>query len=79
MKRARKLPKLDDISTKQVEQIHASGLDNERQWYLYEEIRDFCYSEIAKDIACPKPLVPKEEKVFKFVDDLEQPIGLDEH
>ena len=30
------------------------GLSIERQWYLYDKIRDFCSDE-AKDIVCPKP------------------------
>ena len=32
-----------------------------RQWYLYDQIRQFCYNENAKDETCPKPLVPKTE------------------
>lgn len=37
------------------------GLDPARQWYLYEQIRQYCYSDTAKSITCPKPLVPKKE------------------
>ena len=37
------------------------GLDPSRQWYLYEQIREHCYSDVAKEITCPKPTVPKKE------------------
>ena len=37
------------------------GIDHARQWYLYEQIRQYCYSDSAKSITCPKPLVPKKE------------------
>lgn len=36
------------------EKIVPPGLPLERQWYLYEKIREFC-SEEAKNIVCPKP------------------------
>ena len=32
----------------------------ERQWYLYEKIRQFC-SDICKDLVCLKPLAPQVE------------------
>ena len=34
------------------------GLDAQRQWYLYEKIREFC-SEATKNTTCPLPTVPK--------------------
>ena len=37
--------------------IHPPGLPLERQWYLYNKIRDFCPDE-AKDLACPLPTQP---------------------
>ena len=40
-------------------EIHAKGLDLERQWYLYEKIRPFCSCTLAGDITCPKPSEPK--------------------
>lgn len=39
--------------------IEPQGLDAARQWYLYEHIRKFCGSNLAKDTTCPKPLIPK--------------------
>jgi len=34
---------------------------------LYEHIRQFCKSESAKNITCPKFVVPKREKdVFQY-------------
>ena len=35
--------------------------DPERQWYLYDHIRQRCYSEEAKELTFPKPTVPKKE------------------
>ncbi|XP_062606259.1 uncharacterized protein LOC134268076 isoform X1 [Saccostrea cucullata] len=37
------------------------GLEPARQWYLYDHIREHCYSETAKECICPKPTVPKKE------------------
>ena len=34
--------------------IIPNGLSLERQWYLFEKIREFCADE-AKDLVCPKP------------------------
>ena len=41
------------------QQIFPKGLDIERQWYLYEKIRQFCSCNLAADITCPKPTAPK--------------------
>ena len=35
------------------------GLSRDRQWYLYEHIREFCTTEEAADSTCPKPSLPK--------------------
>lgn len=35
------------------------GLDLRRQWYLYEQIRSHCKSNLAADLTCPKPREPK--------------------
>lgn len=40
------------------EKLVPCGLSAERQWYLYEKIREFC-PEDAQDIVCPKPSMPK--------------------
>lgn len=39
--------------------IKPCGLDAARQWYLYEHVRQFCQTNLAKDLTCPKPLVLK--------------------
>ena len=39
--------------------VKPKGLDAQRQWYLYEQVRPFCHSNLAKDLTCPKPTVPK--------------------
>lgn len=38
--------------------IPPKGLDLQRQWYLYDQIRDFCKEEW-KDEVCPLPALPK--------------------
>ena len=38
---------------------HIHGLDPQRQWYLYEQSRPHCKSNLAADLTCPKPSVPK--------------------
>lgn len=40
-------------------EIKPTGLDAARQWYLYEQIRAFVQSNLAKDFTCPKPLISK--------------------
>ena len=44
--------------------IPPKGLTAERQWYLFDNIREFCVSA-AKDITCPKPTVPRPKKTGK--------------
>ena len=39
--------------------IQPKGLDAKRQWYLYEQIRIFCPTNLQADMTCPKPLVPR--------------------
>ena len=41
------------------EVIAPKDLDAKRQWYLYEQIRPFCPSNLQADFTCPKPEVPK--------------------
>lgn len=38
--------------------IQPKGLQSQRQWYLYDSIREFCPEE-DQDITCPLPSVPK--------------------
>ena len=40
------------------DRVFPRGLSAERQWYLYEKIRQYCPEE-DKDITCPKPTVPR--------------------
>lgn len=41
------------------------GLDANRQWYLFEEIRPLCFGIDSKDVVCPKPSIPKPVIVMK--------------
>lgn len=41
--------------------LSQQGLDAAWQWYLFEQIREFVYSDVAKDTVCPKPIIPKKE------------------
>ena len=36
--------------------VHPAGLSLERQWYLHNQIRQYCPEE-ARDVVCPKPAV----------------------
>ncbi|KAF6040946.1 hypothetical protein EB796_000787 [Bugula neritina] len=38
--------------------IPSKGLDLQRQWYLYEQIREFCKPD-TQDLVCPRPSFPK--------------------
>jgi hypothetical protein len=41
------------------DEIPPLGLQPQRQWYLYDNIQQFCSSNLAADITCPKPNVPR--------------------
>jgi len=41
--------------------ITPPGMSSERQLYLYEKIREFCSSDEAADLTCPKPASVVEE------------------
>ena len=41
--------------------IHPPGLSNARQWYLYNQIREFC-STGTQDLVCPRPSGSPEEE-----------------
>ena len=49
----------DDLLSVMPQQTSIRGLDLQRQWYLYENIRQHCHSNLAADITCPKPTLPK--------------------
>ncbi|XP_056002296.1 uncharacterized protein LOC130049113 [Ostrea edulis] len=53
------LPSIDDPLS---QEILAPGLEPRRRWSLFEEIREHCRSPTAKDISCPKPVVPKRRR-----------------
>ena len=36
------------------------GLSAERQWYLFDSIRQFCVEE-DRDVTCPEPSIPRPE------------------
>ena len=38
--------------------ISPKGLSVDRQWYLYDSIREFCPAE-DRDLTCPEPAVPR--------------------
>ncbi|KAK3735244.1 hypothetical protein RRG08_052526 [Elysia crispata] len=52
-------PLMDDFPTI----ILPKGLDAKRQWYLYDEIRQFA-GESKQDLVTPLPLVPKPGRVI---------------
>jgi len=48
----------------------AKELSAERQWYLYEQIREHVPNPIKKDKYCPKPLIPKPSKGKSKIDSI---------
>ena len=46
----------------QPSEVHPPGIDAARHWYLFEQMRPFCRSNLAADMTCPKPTVPKPVK-----------------
>lgn len=48
------------------QEVHAPGLDADRQWYLYDNIRQYFRSDTATDKACPLPKIPKSSSVKKL-------------
>ena len=50
---------LNIIASTMPQHIVSKGLDSARQWYLFEQVRQFCNSNLAKDLTCPKLTVPK--------------------
>lgn len=58
--------------------ILPSGLSSTRQWYLYNQIREFC-REGTQDLVCPEPLVPLEQEEIQerqnvtYEEDIEAP------
>ena len=57
--------------------ILPTGLDAKRQWYLYNEVREYC-TDNTKDLVCPLPSVPlrshdeQEEEEEEVEDEEEQ-------
>ena len=49
----------DDLLSVMPQQTSICGLDLQCQWYLYENIRQHCHSNLEADITCPKPTLPK--------------------
>ena len=52
--------------------LQPAGMDETRQWYLYEQFREFCDDEY-KDITCPKPHVPKRKQQNQDVEETAAP------
>ena len=51
--------------------IPPSGLSNERQWYLYEKIREYCSDE-CKDLTCPLPTCPRPAASTRNTPDIDE-------
>ena len=39
------------------------GLDLKQQWYLFEQIRPHCKTNLPKDLTCPRPSAPKNSVI----------------
>jgi UDP-glucose 6-dehydrogenase len=58
----------DEEDTKKLPiQLFPEGLSVERQWYLYDHIREHIPSEIDKNSTCPKPVHPKPKNEQKKI------------
>ena len=42
--------------------IEPEGLTSKKSWYLYEEIRNYCFNEANKYLVAPKPSIAKPNK-----------------
>ena len=51
----KRIPESNDFP----KEVPLQGLSVARQWYLYEQIREFCTTEEAANSTCPKPSLPK--------------------
>ena len=49
----------DHLLSVMPQQTAICGLDLQHQWYLYENICQHCHSNLAADITCSKPTLPK--------------------
>lgn len=47
-------------------EVHSPGLDADRQWYLYDNIRQYFRSDPAKDKTCPLPKIAKSTSSKKL-------------
>ena len=57
--------------------IPPKGLTADRQWYLYDRIREFC-PDNCKDKACPKPSMPKPAAAARNIPEAPQGSSSDE-
>lgn len=56
---------LETTNAMLIEDILPDGLSVERQWYLYEQIRDLCQDDAKKDLVAPKPRISKGKVIHK--------------
>lgn len=68
---------LKDVKSVFPNQIHGAGLSAERQWYLFEEIGPFFYSEVARRAVCPEPTTPKTCKTIKYAEKNQTKVNTD--
>ena len=54
--------KTDTMPTGFPEEILPKGLSIERQWYLYEQVRNHIQNPDKRDDLCPKPMLPKSKQ-----------------
>ena len=59
---------LIDLDTMPTEKT-IPDLDLKRQWYLFEQIRPHCKTNLSKDLTCPQPSAPKNSVIPHNSDD----------
>ena len=58
--------------------VAPSGLSNERQWYLYDKIREFC-EEGSRDLTCPLPTGPRPASSSRNTPDVDSAPDIPSH
>ena len=65
----------NDIPSELPPTVTPSGLSNERQWYLYDKIREFC-PEGSRDLTCPLPTGPRPASSSRNTPDVDSALDI---
>lgn len=65
----------NDIPSELPPTVTPSGLSNEKQWYLYDKIREFC-PEGSRDLTCPVPTGPRPASSSRNTPDVDSALDI---